>query len=408
MNKIISVMLILFFITGLFVTVLSSVLASELVEDSWNTKTPMKQGRLDLGAVAANGKIYAIGGYADTIGFVGTNERYDPVTDKWVTLTSMPTPRNAFAIVAYQNKIYCIGGGTNGSLSVNEVYDVTTDSWNTIAPLPVNEYFIQAHIVDGKICVVSQLTLYMYDPVEDSWANKTSTPTQGIHAFSAVVDNKLIIIDQVVQDSYYDYNIVRFIATMKVMIYDPKIDVWTEGQTSPEYYSGGITDMMRPIVAGATTGVYAPEKIYTILGTSSYVYDPVENTWTIATGPSTSVTSYGVAVVDDLLYAFGGIHHPHVENIQYVPVGHKNAVPAPTSSVTPEPSNPNTTVPVTPTPNPITTPEPTDPSKPNLIYIITIAVLALTIGTVTISYFYISKKISYRLRSYQTVSKVKV
>jgi N-acetylneuraminic acid mutarotase len=170
--------------------------------------------------------------------------------------------------------------------------------------------------------------------VEDSWTSKASIPTQRIHAFSTVVDNKLIIIDQVVQYSYPEYSSVRVIATMKVMIYDSKTDVWSEGQPSPEYYSWD-TDMMRHIVAGATTGSHAPKKLYVIFGSASvYVYDPVENTWLTIAGPSTSVVGYGVAVVDDLLYIFGGIHHPHVENMQYVPFGHKNAVP------TPEPSNP--------------------------------------------------------------------
>ncbi|MCL1970209.1 MAG: hypothetical protein FWF66_01940 [Candidatus Bathyarchaeota archaeon] len=42
----------------------SSVSASELVENSWNTKAPLSQARASLGVVAVDGKIYAIGGYA--------------------------------------------------------------------------------------------------------------------------------------------------------------------------------------------------------------------------------------------------------------------------------------------------------------------------------------------------------
>jgi len=83
--------------------------SSELVEDSWNTKTPMSQARSGLGVVAVDGKIYAIGGRTET-GFVGTNECYNPKTDKWITLKPMPTPRRSFAIAEYQDKIYCIGG----------------------------------------------------------------------------------------------------------------------------------------------------------------------------------------------------------------------------------------------------------------------------------------------------------
>jgi len=49
MNKVVSVMLILFFINGLFITVFSSVSASDLIEGSWNVKAPMQQARLVFG-----------------------------------------------------------------------------------------------------------------------------------------------------------------------------------------------------------------------------------------------------------------------------------------------------------------------------------------------------------------------
>jgi len=386
MNKVVSVMLILFFINGLFITVFSSVSASDLIEGSWNVKAPMQQARLVFGVVVVDGKIYAIGGVSDGVGIMGTNEWYDPVTDIWVTLTSMPTPRAGFAIVEYQNKIYCIGGYAADKvlLDVNEVYDIVSDSWRTKTPLPVNESYIQAHVVDGKIYVITQQVLYAYDPIEDFWTSKTSIPTHGIHGYSAVVDNKIIIIDQVAQASYLDYSEVRFIATMKIMIYDPKIDVWSEGQTSPEYHSLEV-NMMMPLVAGATTGAYAPKKIYILLSASIYVYDPVEGTWTTDTGPSTYVLGYGVAVVDDILYIFGGMHHPHVENIQYVPIGHKNAVP------TPEPSNsPTSHVTSEPT-NPTATSEPPDVPEPTLTYII-VAVLAVIIVTFAMGSFFYFKK----------------
>jgi hypothetical protein len=104
MKKNVSFILCLFLLCGLFIAMFSSV-SAELVENTWHIKTPMSKGRNNLGVVTVDGKIYAIGGYSDGEGTVGTNERYDPVTDKWVTLTSMPTPRSCFAIVAYESKI---------------------------------------------------------------------------------------------------------------------------------------------------------------------------------------------------------------------------------------------------------------------------------------------------------------
>jgi GH43 family beta-xylosidase len=112
MNKLFSLMLIFFFISGSFVGVFGSASASRLVENIWVPKTPMSQTRFSLGVVAVDDKIYAIGGFTQS-GYLGTNEQYDPATDTWTTLASMPTPRNEFAIAACQGKIYCIGGMTS-------------------------------------------------------------------------------------------------------------------------------------------------------------------------------------------------------------------------------------------------------------------------------------------------------
>lgn len=62
-----------------------------------------------LGAAAVNGKIYAIGGYAES-GREDVVEEYDPATNTWTTKTAMPTARDGLAAMTINNKIYAIGG----------------------------------------------------------------------------------------------------------------------------------------------------------------------------------------------------------------------------------------------------------------------------------------------------------
>jgi hypothetical protein len=50
-------------------------------ENTWETRNPMPTARSGLGAVAVNGKIYAIGGATEWDSYVGTNEVYDPATN---------------------------------------------------------------------------------------------------------------------------------------------------------------------------------------------------------------------------------------------------------------------------------------------------------------------------------------
>ena len=264
MNKHVSFVLILIFISGTFVATFNPVLASD-GEDSWNTMAPMNQARSALGVVAVDGKIYAIGGSL-TFGtansasnYVDTNECYDSKSNTWTTLTSMPTPRQSFAIAACEGKIYCIGGygyteekGLLDNLVVNEVYDIASDSWSTKTPLPISGSNLQAQVVDKKIFVIVSRLLYVYDPVADSWTQKASLPKASDSdpdSYSAVIDNQIIVI------TYFD-------GALRVLIYDPTTDEWSEGKQDRN--SSNNSSSFGSAVAVATLGRFAPQKIYVL------------------------------------------------------------------------------------------------------------------------------------------------
>jgi N-acetylneuraminic acid mutarotase len=400
MKKIVFFILLLFFISGSFVAASNPTSASDLVEDSWNTKAPMNQARVCLGVVAVAGKIYAIGGATDD-GYVGVNECYDPAIDTWVSMTSMPTPRGSFAVAVYQNRIYCIGGFVNYTIgdvgtvtyaacSITEVYDTVTDSWSTKASIPVSGS-AQAHVVNGKVFVLlngdmnTYGTLYMYDPVTDLWTQKTSLPKEPYNVGSFHMAHYMVTAatyDKILLTGLLGY-------TQEAMIYDPETDEWSQIANPPWsiFYD----------FATATTGVYAPQKIYLLGPTGNCVYDPVNDTWITLGDMPTPRRGFGVTVVDDLLYVIGGYSVYRGNEItsfsvneQYIPFGYKGAVPAPEQS--------NTTVaPSTITPetsNPPPSSEPPDSSKPTALALYFIlAVLTLTIGTAITSLFlYFRKK----------------
>jgi N-acetylneuraminic acid mutarotase len=357
MNKILVFIFLFFFINGTFVTAVNPIFASEIVENSWATKTPMNHARSSLGVVAVDGKIYAIGGYGSGVtSVVGVNECYDPATDTWTTLTSMPTPRANFAIAAYQEKIYCIGGlaygisselGRNSyypiSYAIVEVYDTVTDSWSTKKPSPISGEHLRACIVDENFFIINrQGSLFLYDFINDSWTEKTSYPVTDfwtLFFISAVVDNKMLIIDVIKGDDFLPLKLQT-----KVMIYDSKTDVWSEGTSRSEG-----TTFFTSASAGATTGVYAPKNVY-IFGAErgveratsylrtaqfAWVYDPTRDSWSTTEIMPTDRTDFGVAVVDDILYVVGGctsndLHSsgttttPSAFTEQYVPIGYSS------------------------------------------------------------------------------------
>ncbi len=297
--------------------------AESPVENSWATMADMPTDRRGLGVAVVNGKIYAIG---DAFENGNLNEEYDPATNTWATKKPMPTPRVDFGIAVHQNKIYVIGGFSGYNVTgANEVYDPSTDTWEAKASMPTARDSLCANVVAGKIYLIGGDKPYflwethvpnvneVYDPVTDSWTTKTPPPTQVSGYASAVVDNKIFIIGG---------NVVGYISGLN-QIYHPETDTWTSGTPIPLATSGAA--------AGATTGVTAPKRIYVIGGYPTFnlnqVYDPEKDTWTRSMGARmpTNRVGFGIAVVNDTLYAIGSYR----ENEQYTPFGFSE--PSPTA-----------------------------------------------------------------------------
>jgi ribosomal protein S8 len=365
MRKSVTLLLVLFFLTASCLTIAKPVSAAS--PNSWETKAPMHQARAGLGVVAVNGKIYAIGGTTASGqyppdcfagGFVGTNEEYDPETDTWTTKASMPTPRDYFAIAAYQNKIYCIGGAIGFTVDqwglfhsyvasgVNEVYDTVTSTWETKTPMPVVGMKIQAHVINGEIYVMGVAFTYVYDPENDSWTSKTRMPaspppSSGSYPVSVVVDDKIVVSGE--------FSTGLSSSEQKILIYDTETDSWSEGTSGPTIVLNGA--------AGATTGAYALRRVYVlglaygqypVVPPTNQIYNPNSDTWSTATAMPQLRMDFGVAVLNDILYAIGGYYlndathsmvTPNNVNEQYMPVGYGMPDPSyvpPVDSTPPE------------------------------------------------------------------------
>ena len=306
------------------------------IEDSWVSKAPMHQARSGLRVAVVKDKIYAIGG-ANQEGFSATTEEYDPATNTWTFKAPMPTARSAFGIAVYQNKIYCIGGYADGFSAtgvneaytgVNEVYDPATNTWETKTPMSTPRLNIQANVVNGEIYVIGGIpngtVNEVYDPATDTWFTNASIPTAVSSYASAVVDNKIYVITSNLNQIYHIEN-----------------DSWSYGAPPPS-----------PAVlasAGATTGVFTPERIYvfgadadlpywqlTLRNFTTQSYDPKTNNWKACASMPTGRFDAGVAVVNDTLYVIGGFTikfssdrftlNPSITystvNEQYIPIGH--------------------------------------------------------------------------------------
>jgi N-acetylneuraminic acid mutarotase len=297
-----------------------------LVENSWKTMASMPTARHGLSVIGVNDKVFAIGGGG--IGYLNVNELYDPLSDSWSTKQPMPTARCLFGIASNEDKIYCMGGalvGLNTVYGVNEVYNIDTDSWTTKASMPTPRTYLTANIVNGKIYLIGGSTSdhdfltvnlnEVYDIATDTWTTKSPIPYAAQAYVSAVLNGKIYIIGGANSTSDLNY----------VQIYDCASDSWSYGDPLPAPLMGAS--------ASATTGFYAPEKIYVFGGRDPYnnrelnynwVYYPQNNFWSTGAVMPTNRTGLGVANVNDMLYVIGGLDRYDKTKIneRYVPFGY--------------------------------------------------------------------------------------
>ncbi len=325
--------------------------ACSATPESWTTKAPLPTTSV-FQATGVDGRIYAF----------GKNETYvyDPTTNAWESKTPMPTPREYFDVAAVNGKIYVIGGVVGwAKIGTNEVYDPATDSWETKQHMPTSRSQIEANAIGNQIYVMGGRTgeagstvgyTESYDVSADSWSTKAPMLYPVTSSASAVVNGKIYVIGG--QDEYLQNG--KNLNT--VQIYDPSADQWHLGSPAPS--------VVWQADAGATTGEFAPKKIYVFGGmagfaeplNNNFIYDAENDSWSDGASLPTARYNPTVAVIHDLLYVMGGgVGFPTVTDVneQYTPSDYVGPVPSSSPTATPTPSpTPAPTLEPTLTPTP--------------------------------------------------------
>ena len=331
MNRFARIVVVAFF-TLLVISALMSFGVEAATEDSWTAKGSTSM--IYRGIASVNNKIYLIacsGDYANVSYKDNAVLEYDSLLDLWSVKKPMPKVRYGFVTAVYQNRIYVIGAD-----GINQVYDPATDTWETKAPMPTPREQLTANVVNGKIYLIGGRTggqytttalNEVYDVATDSWTTKAPIPNPVVQYASAVVDDKIYIIGG--QNEFtYPMNLAL------VQIYDPATDTWSFGAPIPTIVTNAA--------AGATTGVWAPKRIYVIGGMPdksldgtnlNQVYNPENDSWTVGASMPTARFQLHVAVVNDKLYAMGGMPYFNLQGIwcpeieQYTPIGYGTVAP---------------------------------------------------------------------------------
>lgn len=286
-------------------------------DGTWHiVKTKNKaDARAECSLVAANGKLYLIGGD----GPATPVEIYDPKTNAWTKKAMAPVVMHHLQAVALGEKIYVLDAFYNGSFP-NQTpmpnaysYDTKTDTWTKLSEIPADRRRAGAGeaVYKGKLYLVCGIThghssgtnnlFDEYDPATDSWRALPDAPHIRDHSMAVAVGDKLYAIGGRNTSFRDPDNKLNFFSqtVLDVDCYDFKTSTWS---TLPAKL---------PMGTGGGTAVNLDNKIYYIGGERAtattpnhsqkdvYYFDPATSTeWTKTADLNVARNGVGGTVLD--------------------------------------------------------------------------------------------------------------
>ena len=162
----------------------------DIATDSWRERAPLPRGLTHAGATTLQGRVYVVGaftasGHGDA---VNTVYEYDPAADTWRNLAPLKNPRGSVGVAMLNGKIHAIGGRgvDKATVATHEVYDLAGNRWTELAPLPrardhlavvAGDAFI--HAIGGRLNASTENINQhdIYNPATNSWQAGGILPT---------------------------------------------------------------------------------------------------------------------------------------------------------------------------------------------------------------------------------------
>ena len=299
----------------------------------WSKGAPFPEPDEELYGVAADGKLYVIGGWGHGKA-QGVTYEYDPATDRWTKKKPMPRPAHHAALAAANGKVYVIGGFVAPQQTAVPVggawepiddaweYNTATDTWKSLAPLPGKRGSSVAVEVGGKIYAIGGATTvegskdpyftfmgparvlndnHVYDPATNKWESRTPMAVPRNHAFAGVVNGKIYVIGGRTGHGF----ILSATNTDVVEEYTPVSDAWILKERMLTPRSGGASGSDGRWIYAAGGEVTTKEVVGAFRAVDAY--DPAINTW--ITLPSMPMPRHGVAgaVINNRFHLVSGM-----------------------------------------------------------------------------------------------------
>ncbi|MCG3133476.1 MAG: N-acetylneuraminate epimerase [Planctomycetes bacterium] len=256
---------------------------------AWVPQAPMPTARTGAGAAVLGGRVYVAGGDSGSQA-VRTLEVYDVASDFWRTKAQMAAARRDHAVVAADGRIWAIGGFGAAPLASVEVYSPSEDAWSAGPPMGRARVGPAAAVVGGKIYVAGggDASAEVFDPATGAWTDLAPMSMPRSRAAAAALNGKFFVAGG---ESGAE--------TATAELFDPATGLWSPRASMATARSRfGLAEAGGRLHAiagssGAPTG-------------STEVYDPGVNAWTPGFPLSIARSGAAAVSLDGSIFVFGG------------------------------------------------------------------------------------------------------
>ncbi len=318
------------------------------------------EGISGAGMVEIGGKIYVVGGFIP--GSDGTDDttsnrtsrwtwRYDPDTREWVQLADAPIRREYTRAVAANGKLYLMGGGcqykgqepayrVHGECAVFDPSAGPKGTWRTIDSLNVPRTHMAVGVAGGKLVVAGGNE---YDAAKNGYSHATIRNTTEVYNLARPTDGWQVkspipgaprgwCASMVAQNQLYLFGGITWRAdnaiapTPETLRYDPNTDTWAtlaplplalsgwEGALYANRYALNVAGAVRPTPGSGKELIWSDLVL---------AYDTKKDHWMKVGGvfpPGAVFNDPGVVVIGNTIYVLGA-EGPHGTHYNYFLVG---------------------------------------------------------------------------------------
>jgi len=266
------------------------------VDPAWTTAAPLPVARAAHSSATLDGLIHIVGGGSNWSG--GNTAEvwvYDPASDAWTPGVPAPDANTwGAAAVAVGGKLYLVGGWPGSGVLLRR-FDPATGLWEPRAAPPVAFRWGHACAAIGDLIFVAGgvptgIAHAVYDTLADTWTTLAPLPAIVVRARSEAIDG-LVHLVGATNGGFY--------------IYDPALDVWTQGPAIPlasNVPATVVRDGELWVIGGSTLDPNTGGNLSSI-----QVYDPVAQSWSVV-GDMPSCRSWATAeLIGDAVHVIGGL-----------------------------------------------------------------------------------------------------